>query len=332
MKGVILEGPRKLTYGEYMDPVLNDNGVLIKVAYCGICGSDIHKYEGQKTIRPLTFPVLLGHEISGVVCQVGKDVTGFKVGDRITADPNYACKECFYCQKGQFNFCENSKGVVKGMAEYVQVPEANVYHLPDSLSLKDAALSEPLSCCLHGIKKLELEKDENVAIIGLGAIGTIMAEVIKNTSSNIMVIDTDESKRDKAKELGIRLFVNPLNEDIKQTMEDNGFKHTQKFIECVGSPKTLNMAIDIADNCSTIVLFGLYNGMAEFDYGALIHKELELKAAMLNPSTMNQAIELLAEHKLDTDMIISKIIKPSEVIEEFEKREFLSKGKVLVEF
>jgi len=151
MKAVVLYGPHQVDVGELPVPPLGEGDVQVRVAYCGLCGSDFHKVEGKKNTHPVRYPVALGHEISGVVAAVGENVRAFKVGDRVTVDPNWSCGKCRYCKAGKSSFCENGRGVVKGIAEFVVSPEENVYRLPDSLPLRAAALTEPVACCLRGM-------------------------------------------------------------------------------------------------------------------------------------------------------------------------------------
>ena len=126
MKAVVLYGPKNVAVGDLPLAELKAGEVRVKVAYCGICGSDHHKVEGKKNTRKVTYPVALGHEISGVVDSVGEGVTEFKAGDRVTVDPNWGCGKCEFCKDGKKSYCKNSRGVVKGMAEYINAPVENV--------------------------------------------------------------------------------------------------------------------------------------------------------------------------------------------------------------
>ena len=332
MKAILLKAKNEVELSEIDEPFLGDNDVKIEIHYCGLCGSDLHKVDGRKTIRPLSFPVVLGHEISGVVEAVGKNVTNFKKGDRVTVNPNWACGECYYCKKNLPHLCINSRGVVKGMAEHVCCPQENVYHLPDNLSLIDASLSEPLSCCIHGVDELNVNQDSTVAIVGMGAIGTMILQLIKLEGvKNIIVIDVDESKKDKAFRLGASEFLNPNSDNFMDAIKD---KYIDKIIECVGSIHTFKTCIDIACKGATIVIFGLVkpDDVIDFNVYDFSIKELTIKAALLNPNTMTRAIELLSNKKINIEETISKILSPLKMVEEIYKREFIKNGKVIVEF
>lgn len=332
MKAIILKDKNLVELGELNEPVLEENKVKIAVSYCGLCGSDLHKVDGRKTVRPLVYPVALGHEISGVVEDVGSKVTDFKKGDRVTVDPNWACGNCFYCNSGVPHLCENSKGVVKGMADYVCCPEENVYHIPDNLSLVDAALAEPLSCCIHGIDLLDVHENNTVAIVGMGAIGTIMLQLIKLKGvKNIIVIDVDESKKDKAFKLGANEFLNPTAENFMDAINN---KYIDRVIECVGSIHTFKTCVDVACKGATIVIFGLAkpDDTAAFNIYELSLKELTIKGAIVNLNCMARAIDLLSNKKINIEETISRVISPEEMVQEIYNRNLIKNGKVIVEW
>jgi len=131
-----------------------DHEVKIEVAWCGLCGTDIHKFEGKNGASVVVPPIILGHECSGIVTEVGENCENFKPGDRVACDPSWGCGRCEWCKKGYQNFCIHRHGVAKGFAEYVYPPEENVYKIDHSLDLEDAAFTEPLSCVLHGMDLL----------------------------------------------------------------------------------------------------------------------------------------------------------------------------------
>ena len=331
MKAVILNGKQDVSLGEFTTPELLPGTVKVKVAYCGICGSDIHKYEGKQNTRPIKYPVPLGHEISGVVDAVASDVTDFKVGDRVTVDPNWSCGKCKYCKDGKTSYCENSRGVVKGMAEFVVSPCENVYHIPTHVTLRNAALAEPLACCLHGIDLLGIRQGEKVALVGYGAIGEIMLALIKSAGAGeIIVVEPNESKRERALEKGATRFVSPLDEeavnDICATV------CIDRVVECVGNRAAQKTALKIAGKGATVVFFGVSDAAETLDfsvYDAFI-KELTIKTSYVNPHTTARAVGLLGSGAIDGDDLIYKDISMEEAIEEIRKPNHIRNGKVLV--
>ncbi len=332
MKAAVLRGPMDVKIEQFPEPPMQDNCVKIAVAYCGLCGTDFHKFAGKSGSRPVTYPVPLGHEASGIVVEIGKDVSHFKVGDRVTVDPNWSCGKCHWCHKGKRHLCKNSKGVVKGMAEFICPPEENVYHIPDSLSLKDAALAEPLSCCLHGINLLDIRMGDVVAIIGMGAIGLMMLQLCaKASAGKIIVIEPIEEKRATALEMGATLFINPQTEDVTKVIRDNGIECVDKVLECVGFISTAQLALEIADPGATIVLFGVSDNGAilPVDLYKAFTKELTIKTSYVNPGTMPAAIDLLEKQAIETERFIQEIAL-EQLPKELQTKELSRKGKVVV--
>lgn len=332
MKAAVLRGPKDVRVEEFPEPPMNENCVKIAVAYCGLCGTDFHKFAGKSGSRPVTYPVPLGHEASGVVVEVGKAVTQFKVGDRVTVDPNWSCGKCHWCHKGKRHLCRNSKGVVKGMAEFICPPEENVYHIPDSLSLRDAALTEPLSCCLHGIELLDVKMGDVVVIIGMGAIGLMMLQLcLKASAGKIIVVEPIEEKRETAIKMGATLFINPQTEDVAKVIKENGITCVDKVLECVGLVSTAQLALEVADPGATVLLFGVSDNGAilPVDLYKAFTKELTIKTSYVNPGTMPAAIDLLEKKAIETDNFIQEIAI-EQLPKELETKQFTKKGKVVV--
>lgn len=332
MKAAVLRGPKDVKVEEFPEPKMNDDCVKIAVAYCGLCGTDFHKFAGKSGSRPVTYPVPLGHEASGVVVEVGKSVSRFKAGDRVTVDPNWSCGKCYMCRKGKRHLCKNSRGVVKGMAEFICPPEENVYHIPDSLSLRDAALSEPLSCCLHGIELLDVNMGDVVVIIGMGAIGLMMLQLCaKASAGKIIVVEPIEEKREVALQMGATLFINPQTEDAKTVIKESGIECVDKVLECVGLISTAELALDVADPGATVVLFGVADNGAilPVDLYKAFTKELTIKTSYINPNKMFPAIDLLEKKAIKMDGFIQEI-SLEELPEELETKAHTRKGKVVV--
>lgn len=173
---------------------INDE-VKIRVAWCGLCGTDVHKFQGKNGASVVVPPIILGHECSGVVTAVGPECKYFKTGDRVACDPSYGCGKCSWCQQGFPNFCLERHGVAKGFSEYVYPPEQNVYPISDSLDLETAAFTEPLSCVIHGLDLIQIESGRTVAMYGMGAIGSLMLQLIKYSgAAEIIVIEREKEK------------------------------------------------------------------------------------------------------------------------------------------
>ena len=333
MKSLVLHAPHDISVCDFPEPVLNDNGVKVAVYYGGLCGTDYHKYEGRSGSRKVTYPVILGHEISGVVAATGKNVIDFKVGDRVTVDPNYSCGQCWFCRHDMPHMCENARGVVKGFTEYICPPEKNVYHLPDELSLRDACLAEPLSCCLHGIELLDVKVGNSVLILGLGSIGTMMLELLKAMKTGpLIVVETDVRKKEKALSLGADLFIDPINEDVEEVISNAGIHNIDRVMECVGNKITIQNALHYAGKCATVVLFGVSDpdDPPIFNQYEAFTKELTIKSSFTNPYAMQKAIDLLADRTIDPEPLISKEMSLEECVEEIRNPNHSRNGKVII--
>ena len=333
MNAVVLYGPGDLRLTDFPEPPMTENSVKVEVSYCGLCGTDFHKFAGKSGSRPVTYPVPLGHEVSGIVVETGANVRGFKKGDRVTVDPNWSCGYCRYCKNKKAHLCENSRGVVKGLAQYVCPPQEQVYLLPDELSMKHASLAEPLSCCLHGMDLLDVKLGETVAIVGFGAIGQLMLQLCRLASAaNIVIIEPVEEKRETAMKMGASLFVNPSREDPVEAIRNAGIPGVDKVMECGGIPVTAQLALQVADRGATVVLFGVADPEAKLPVSQydIFYKELVIKTSYINPGTMGRAVAMLTSGTIDADAAISCVLEPEQVPEEIKTRRFSRLGKVLV--
>lgn len=185
MKALVMTDVKKLeVQGDYPTPTIQPNEALIHTAWAGICGTDKALYNGLPGSADAVPPIVLGHENSGVVAEVGQDVVGFKVGDRVSVDPNIYCHKCFFCRASRPELCEHldAVGVTRdgGFAEYFTAPEEVVYHVPDNVSLEAAAVIEPISCAEHGVDLLDTHPYQKALIIGDGFEGQLIAQILKS--------------------------------------------------------------------------------------------------------------------------------------------------------
>lgn len=333
MKAAVYFGIHDVKVTDFPEPELKDNCVKIAVQYCGLCGTDIHKFNGQGGSRPVIPPVALGHEVSGIVVDLGDKVSkDIKIGDRVVVDPNWHCGHCYYCQNGLPHMCENARGVSKGFAEYVCPPQENVYKIPDSLSLKYACLAEPLSCCIHGMDQLNVKSGDTVMIIGFGAIGAFMLQLAKlSGASTIIVVEPIEKKKELALKLGANYFINS-SKNVKQKLKDLKIKNVDKVMECVGLKSTIENALDYAEKCATVCLFGLGNpnNPPFFEQYSAFQKELTIKTSFVNPNCTQRAINLLASGQIDCESCISKVLTLEDIPEELLTKKYFNQGKVIV--
>lgn len=311
--------------------------VIIRIAYCGICGTDVHIYAGSDGSVKVTPPVILGHEYSGTVYQVGSGVTRFSPGQRVVVDPNLSCGECQFCLGGKRHLCEKLVGIGTaadgGFAEYAYAKQELVYAIPNNVTFEDAAFAEPVACCLHGIDLCNIRQGDNVAIIGGGTIGMIMLQLARNAgAANITVVEPVASKRETALKLGAMLCIDPVNADVKQEIKKAGIHNVDVVIECVGKAQTVESAVHIAGKGATVMWFGLTEaGVASriYQYEVFL-KELTLRASFVNPHTMQRSINLLAAGQLSLAPLVAKVLTLDDLRTVFDDKALVSQGKLLV--
>lgn len=254
MKAVVKteSGFDKMMLENVAEPVVYGNRVKIKVAYTGICGSDIHTFKGEYG-NPTT-PVTLGHEFSGVVVAIGPDVTNLKVGDRVTSETTFeTCGTCKFCLEKEYNLCSHRRGIGTqangSFAEYVLSREESCHTLVDSISYQAAALTEPLACCVHAaLEKTTIEPTDTVLIFGPGPIGLLLAQVVKAQGATVIMagITKDSERLKLAAELGIDRTVDTMQENLADIV----FAMTEgygadKVFDCSGAVPAVNQGLPL---------------------------------------------------------------------------------------
>ncbi len=314
MKAAVFYKKHDLRIEDLPMPVPGDTDVLIRVHACGICGTDVHIFHGDEGAAQTPAGTALGHEFAGEVVQVGAKVTAVKPGDRVCVDPNQLCNACSYCKSGIGHFCEHMTGIGTtvhgGFAEYCAVPESQVYPFPAGLSYDEAAMTEPVACCLHGIDMCDISCGDTVAVIGGGMIGLIMLQLAKlQGAAKLILLEPVEEKRKLAMQLGADLTVDPIHQDVKAVLAENGITRISTVIECVGKPGTIAQAIEIAGNKSTVMMFGLTapEETVSIKPFQIFKKEIVLKASFINPYTQGRALALIASGKVDVSSMVSTV-------------------------
>ena len=314
MKSAVFYGKHDLRVEQQPMPELGEKDVLIQVKACGICGTDVHIYEGDEGAAAVTPPTILGHEFSGVVAAVGSGVTKCKPGDRVCIDPNCYCGSCTPCRNGLAHYCEHMIGygttVNGGFAEYCAVNERQVYHLGNNTSFQQGAMAEPVACCLHSIDMCEIKPGHQVLVIGGGMIGLLMVQLSRLAgAAKVALLEPVESKRKLGKQLGADVCIDPIHEDAKALLEANGMTWINTVIECVGKPSTIQQGISLAGNKALVMMFGLTKPEETIALNpfAVFKKELTLKASYINPYTQQRALDLINSGRLDVTSMVYEV-------------------------
>ena len=337
MKAAVYHGPGDLRVEEVPVRKLKDNEVKIQVKYCGICGTDIHIFHGDGGCCDVTPPLVPGHEFSGVVAEVGAGVKTVKVGDRVTGDPNDMCGECYFCKNGMQHFCKNNIGIGTtvdgGFAEYVIMREKQVYKVSDELSFIEAAMAEPISCCLHGIDLCNIKAGDTVLVMGGGPIGMIMMQLAKNAgASKVIMSEPVEEKREQALKLGATKTIDPLHEDVEAVLAEY-CENVNVVIECVGNVHTQADAVRFAGKGATIMYFGLAAPEESFPIRPddIFKKELHITSSYINPYSFERAIHILESGTVELESLITNVVPLDDIADVFTKPEYRRTGKVMIQ-
>jgi len=329
MKRLVISAPNKIELEEVEMPEPESNEILLKIAYCGICGSDLHAFRGEHPFIPL--PATPGHEFSAKVEKLGENVAGFQRGDRVTVEPSLTCGECYNCRIGRHNICENLR--VMGcqgdgaMADYLIVPREKVVPIPDGLSLRDAALSEPMAVGVHTAKRAGVLLNKNVVIIGSGIIGlAVLVSVVKAGAKNITVVDLNDWRLEKALNLGATRTINATRVDvIEEIKSSQPYEGIDVVFECVGVEKSIRDAIEIVRKGGKIIVVGVFGEDSKVQMALVQDRELELIGSLMYiRRDFTEAIQMLNEEGIPTDLFICKIFpleKAQKAFEEAFKKE-----------
>ncbi len=337
MKSAVFYGKHDLRIEDSPIPPVGPEDVLIEVKACGVCGTDVHIYEGDKGAADVTPPTILGHEFSGIITKVGERVDSFQRGDRVCVDPNCYCGACDPCRKGLAHYCENMIGygttVNGGFAQYCAVNYRQVFRLGENTTFEQGAMTEPAACCLHGIDLCHIQPGYQVIVIGGGMIGLLMIQLARlEGAAKIALLEPVESKREIAKKLGADVCIDPLHEDVKSKLRECGMTWINTVIECAGRPETMEQAIDLVGNKGVVMLFGLTKpdqtiSLKPFQ---LFQKELELKASYINPYTQKRALDLIDSGRLDVSSMIAEVCSLDKLESILSTPSLRAKGKYII--
>lgn len=337
MRSAVFYGKHNLRVEEHEMPTVGPNDVLIQVKACGVCGTDVHIYEGDKGAAEVTPPIILGHEFSGIIAGTGENVKDYLVGERVCIDPNCYCGACEPCRKGIVHYCEHMIGygttVNGGFAEYCAVNEKQVYKLGKNTSYEQGAMTEPVACCLHGIDMCEIKPGHQVVVIGGGMIGLLMLQLAKLAgAAKIALLEPVESKRAVGKALGADICIDPINDDVKEMLNEAGMTWINTVIECVGRPSTIEQAIDIAGSKAVVMMFGLTKPDEEIAVRPfeIFKKEIVLKSSFINPYTQKRALDLIDSGRLDVSSMVYEVCGLDELEEILSNPELRAKGKYII--
>ncbi|GGB33000.1 alcohol dehydrogenase catalytic domain-containing protein [Virgibacillus dakarensis] len=308
------------------EPQVGSDQVKIEVKYAGICGSDIHTYEGHYKVAA---PVTLGHEFAGVVVEVGDNVSECKIGDRVTSETTfYICGECEYCQTGDYNLCNHRKGLGTqqngGFAKYLIARKESVHKLPENVDFPSAAMTEPLSCAHHVVAKTTIHEGDVVVVTGPGPIGLLTAQVAKSQGATVIItgLTNDKVRLDKAREIGIDYTVNIQEEDVKEVVNrlTDGYGADLVF-ECSGAVPAVKMGLDLLRKKGQYGQIGIFaSAEIPVDFEKIIQKEIRVVGSRSqNPHDWEPSLALMNDRCVDAKALVTHKFDITQWDEAYEK-------------
>jgi (R,R)-butanediol dehydrogenase/meso-butanediol dehydrogenase/diacetyl reductase len=337
MRAALTYGPFDVRVEDIPEPTPGPGQIKVKIAYCGICGTDPEIYDGSFGLLKAPWwpkaPFPTGHEASGVITELGPDlVMGYEVGQKVAMNFRTYCGKCYYCRSAKEHMCDHVTSYEAGFAEYAIYGEGAIFPLPDDVSLEHGAFLEPVTIATHCVDQGNVIPGRTVAISGSGTIGLLVMQIaMRAGAARVLVSDPMPEKREMAKRLGADWVVDPLKEDLlavgKELTEGRGF---DTVFECSGKLSAAKQCIELADRCGTIVWAGVYPEEAELAINPyyMFANELTLRSTTLAPYIFPRGVKLLS--KLDLDPLLSEIVPLDDVAKALAGRKNSTAIKILV--
>ena len=328
MKALVLEEYNNLVYRDWPDPEVADDEVLIQVKAVGICGSDVHGMDGSSGRRKP--PIVMGHEASGIIISMGKNVSGWNAGDRVTFDSTIYPLDDWYTRKGLYNLSDNRMvlGVSPGeyrrhgaFAEYVNIPQHILYRIPEEVSFTQAAMVEPIGVAAHGIELTPVSWNDTALVVGTGMIGLCVIQVLRSKGcGKIIAVDLEDSKLDMAVKLGANITLNPSKNDIqKEVLDLSEGRGADIAFEAVGISATVKTAIEGVRKGATVTLVGNISPVVEIPLQSVVTRELRLQGSCGIAGEFPAVLDMIARKEINTSDFLSAEAPLSEGAEWFKR-------------
>ncbi|MFO7668638.1 MAG: galactitol-1-phosphate 5-dehydrogenase [Bacteroidales bacterium] len=314
MKALVLEEYNKLVFKDFPDPVVAGDEVLVKVESAGICGSDVHGMDGS-TGRRIP-PIVMGHEAAGVITSLGREVTGWSVGDRVTFDSTIYKLDDWYTRKGLYNLSDNRMvlGVSPGeyrrhgaFAEYVNIPKHILYKIPEGVSFTQASMVEPVAVAAHAVELTPVSWNDTAVVVGSGMIGLFVIQVLRAKGcGTIIAVDLEDEKLSLAKKLGADLGLNPGKADIRKEVETlTEGRGADIAFEVVGITAAVKTAIEVVRKGGTVTLVGNLSPHVEMPLQAIVTRQLRLQGSCSICGEYPAVLDMIARKEVNMDAILS---------------------------
>ncbi|KAF8488750.1 chaperonin 10-like protein [Gautieria morchelliformis] len=337
MNALYYTAPRKFEVRAVPIPQVQDHQVLMKVSCCGICGTDSHLHDGEFVAK---FPLIPGHEVIGVIAQVGLQVKHLFEGDRCVADPIVACENCFFCQKGQLHLCDNwgARGVTLpgAFAEYIVFDAKSVYKI-QNLTDEEATLVEPTSCAIHGMDQLNTPAGAEVLVIGAGPTGLVLAQLLKlNGAVKVVIaankgVKTQIAKEIKAGDEYIELDRESPGPQWERLKKDYPYGF-DVVVEATGSEKIVNDCINYVRKGGALLIYSLYakNAMVHWSPGKIFQDEIRIISSFAQSRCFPRAVAYLESGKITVKGMVTDVFTISDYQKALDKMNSRAALKIAV--
>ncbi|MGD0582269.1 MAG: galactitol-1-phosphate 5-dehydrogenase [Bacteroidales bacterium] len=327
MKALVLEEYNRFVYKDVPEPVITCDEVLVEVKAVGICGSDVHGMDGS-TGRRIP-PVIMGHEASGVIAEIGKNVTGWNVGDRVTFDSTIYKLDDWFTRNGHYNLSDNR--LVLGVscdeyrrdgafAQYVSIPGHILYGIPDNVTFEQAAMAEPVAVALHAVNLSGVKINDASVVFGSGMIGLFIIQLLKLAGCYVIAVDMQQDKLDMAEKAGADLILNSETDDIPCEIRKVTKNRGADFaFEAVGIAPTVNSAFESLRKGATLILVGNLSPLTELPLQKVVTRELVIKGSCAINGEYPAVLDLISKGKINVDRMISKVAPLSDGALYFDK-------------
>jgi len=330
MKAARWYGVKDIRVEEVAEPATGPSDVKVKVAWTGICGSDLHEYLAGPIFVPVgedhplshdQAPITMGHEYSGVVTEVGENVTHVVKGDRVAIEPIFACGDCPACLEGKYNLCDSLgfvglSGGHGGFAAYSVVPARMVHKMPDALSMEQGALVEPAAVALHAVRMSKIKAGDTAAVFGAGPIGLLVVEALRVAgAAQIHVVEPSDVRRQKALDLGATSAIDPTSTDaVAAIRAATGGVHVA--FEVTGVPQVLPQCIDATRHEGQTLIVSIWEKEAAFHPNTVVLKERQLLGTIAYRNVYPAVMELMTQGYFNADKLVTKRIAIEDIVPE----------------
>ncbi|MBE0479768.1 MAG: alcohol dehydrogenase catalytic domain-containing protein [Dehalococcoidia bacterium] len=329
MKAAVLEGKRIFAVRDLADPVPGPGEVLVKVRYCGICGSDLHIFSEGAAVGA-------GHEYSGDIAAVGEGVTGWAVGDRVAVEPCISCGECFWCQRGEIGLCENYYAALveyKGaFATHTRVDSGRLYPVPHHITYEEAALIEPATCAFHAVKLSGLREGDTVAVLGLGPIGQLVARLARAMGAGaVYASEISRSRIALAGDIADAVIDPGSANTVDEILRLMNGKAPDVVFECAGNTLSTQESLALVRKGGTIVAAGICLDPVHLSFSNIVLRGLTVKGSICwTRGEYASTFELVKEGRIELRSLVTDVMPLDRINDAFEKASRADGGKILI--